>query len=334
VVLSISISCLVVFCFSPLAFSLSLSSLFLTHCFVGCRRRVRDKDAVGEMKRKYLGTELVADLPPEFLTFMQHLQSLDYADRPDYKVGCVSGTVPTPDRHAHAGACTHTRTHTFFLFLALSPCLALSLALFLCLRTVCTLVSCCSHRMRVCVCVCVVLPSLCVQMLWSLLQGLYHKLGGDESTPFDWERVPYMTKNRQRPLPSLLDLCFLKLASNIERFPDLKIPYSIKKRMLDFLIRIHDGKLPRTLLDRLLDRNLQELDLSPCVFSAEDYHYVATRCTRLRSLTLGLTTDAIIKVGVCVCVCVCVLSRSIVDNGCYGRCCCCYFARRLPCEHA
>jgi serine/threonine protein kinase len=180
-------------------------------------RRVRDKDAVGEMKKKYLGPNLVADLPNEFLLFMQHLQSLKYADKPDY------------------------------------------------------------HYMT------------------AILTHLYHKLGGDENTPFDWERVPYRHAARQRPLPSLLDLCFLKLASNIEDFPDMMIPYSVKKRMLDFLIRIHDGKLPRPLLDRLLDRNLQEVDLSPCQFTEADYHYVAQTCTRLRSLTLGATSDQILK---------------------------------------
>lgn len=39
-------------------------------------RRIRDKDAVGELKKKYLGPNLVADMPIEFLHFMQHLQTL------------------------------------------------------------------------------------------------------------------------------------------------------------------------------------------------------------------------------------------------------------------
>lgn len=36
------------------------------------------------MKVKYNTPELVKDLPPQFLAFMKHLKSLQYADRPDY----------------------------------------------------------------------------------------------------------------------------------------------------------------------------------------------------------------------------------------------------------
>jgi hypothetical protein len=35
----------------------------------------------------------------------------------------------------------------------------------------------------------------------------------------------------------------VKVAANLERFPDMKIPYTIKKRMLDFVIRIKNGYL-------------------------------------------------------------------------------------------
>ncbi len=37
------------------------------------------------MKKKLNNAELVGDSPEEFLNFMEHLQSLSYADRPDYK---------------------------------------------------------------------------------------------------------------------------------------------------------------------------------------------------------------------------------------------------------
>lgn len=47
-------------------------------------RRLKDKEQIGQMKIKTNTPDLVADLPPEFLQFMQHLQALDYADRPDY----------------------------------------------------------------------------------------------------------------------------------------------------------------------------------------------------------------------------------------------------------
>jgi len=47
-------------------------------------RRLKDKDKIGEMKVKFNTPELVKDLPHEFLNFMDHLQSLEYADKPDY----------------------------------------------------------------------------------------------------------------------------------------------------------------------------------------------------------------------------------------------------------
>lgn len=37
------------------------------------------------------------------------------------------------------------------------------------------------------------------------------------------------------------------------------------------------------------------MDLISCEFSEPDYHHLALTCTRLRSLTLGATTDAIVK---------------------------------------
>jgi tau tubulin kinase len=47
-------------------------------------RKLKDKDQIGDMKVKYNTPELVKDLPPQFLAFMKHLKSLQYADRPDY----------------------------------------------------------------------------------------------------------------------------------------------------------------------------------------------------------------------------------------------------------
>lgn len=47
-------------------------------------RKIRDKDQIGEMKSQYNNDELVTDLPVEFLKIMKHIQSLGYADRPDY----------------------------------------------------------------------------------------------------------------------------------------------------------------------------------------------------------------------------------------------------------
>eukprot|EP00026_Physarum_polycephalum_P007482 Phypoly_transcript_07544.p1 GENE.Phypoly_transcript_07544~~Phypoly_transcript_07544.p1 ORF type:complete len:475 (+),score=79.62 Phypoly_transcript_07544:105-1529(+) len=47
-------------------------------------RKLKDKDQIGDMKVKYNTPELVKDLPQQFLAFMKHLKSLQYADRPDY----------------------------------------------------------------------------------------------------------------------------------------------------------------------------------------------------------------------------------------------------------
>jgi len=47
-------------------------------------RRLKEKDQIGEMKIQHSNPELIQDLPPEFCTWMVHLQGLDYADQPDY----------------------------------------------------------------------------------------------------------------------------------------------------------------------------------------------------------------------------------------------------------
>eukprot|EP00736_Rhodelphis_marinus_P001530 Rmarinus@m.17399 len=47
-------------------------------------RRVKDKEQIGKIKDQYNGPQLVELLPPEFLKFMQHIQSIEYADTPDY----------------------------------------------------------------------------------------------------------------------------------------------------------------------------------------------------------------------------------------------------------
>jgi len=47
-------------------------------------RRVKDKDQIGEVKIQYNNAQLVKDLPKEFFLFMQHIQSLQYEDKPDY----------------------------------------------------------------------------------------------------------------------------------------------------------------------------------------------------------------------------------------------------------
>eukprot|EP01087_Luapelamoeba_hula_P019133 TRINITY_DN6297_c0_g1_i3.p1 TRINITY_DN6297_c0_g1~~TRINITY_DN6297_c0_g1_i3.p1 ORF type:complete len:863 (+),score=103.72 TRINITY_DN6297_c0_g1_i3:290-2878(+) len=180
-------------------------------------RRIKDKDKVGEMKKKLNHVQLVADLPDEFAKFMKHLQGLEFSDRPDYKY------------------------------------------------------------------------------LHNLLTGLYHKLHGTENTPFDWDIDPVIAK-RPRPIPSLQDLAFIVVSCYMEDYELPRVfPFSFKKRMLDFLIRVNNGRISRNMLDMLLDDRMTELDLVSCEFNEADYQHIATTCCKLKSLTLGATTDAIIR---------------------------------------
>jgi hypothetical protein len=90
-----------------------------------------------------------------------------------------------------------------------------------------------------------------------------------------------------RPLPSLVDLTFIRVASSLEEYPDTsRLPDAVKKRMLDFLIRINNGRVPRSVLDRLLDGNIQELDLVSCEFNEADYHHLAITCTNVSANSL------------------------------------------------
>lgn len=47
-------------------------------------RKIKDKEQVGTMKEKYDHTLLLKNMPSEFRTFLEHIQSLDYYDKPDY----------------------------------------------------------------------------------------------------------------------------------------------------------------------------------------------------------------------------------------------------------
>jgi len=80
-------------------------------------RKLKDKDQIGEMKIKYNTPDIVKDMPPQFLTFMKHLKTLNYGDKPDYN------------------------------------------------------------------------------LLQTLLSDLYHSIGCDEHTPFDWELTPLRNPN-------------------------------------------------------------------------------------------------------------------------------------------
>jgi tau tubulin kinase len=52
-------------------------------------RKIKDKEQVGLMKEKYDHRLLLKHLPSDFKQFMEHLQVLEYADKPDYAM--ISG---------------------------------------------------------------------------------------------------------------------------------------------------------------------------------------------------------------------------------------------------
>jgi len=47
-------------------------------------RKMKDKEAIGNLKEKFTTKELVKDLPKEFTLFLESLQKLGYGDDPDY----------------------------------------------------------------------------------------------------------------------------------------------------------------------------------------------------------------------------------------------------------
>lgn len=49
-------------------------------------RKMKDKEQVGNLKEKYDPTQFLKHLPSEFRLFLDHIQSLDYYDKPDYNM--------------------------------------------------------------------------------------------------------------------------------------------------------------------------------------------------------------------------------------------------------
>ncbi|XP_060071596.1 uncharacterized protein LOC132551469 isoform X1 [Ylistrum balloti] len=49
-------------------------------------RKIKDKEQVGNMKEKYDHTQLLKNMPNEFRSFLEHILSLDYFDKPDYSL--------------------------------------------------------------------------------------------------------------------------------------------------------------------------------------------------------------------------------------------------------
>ncbi|KAL6054012.1 Tau-tubulin kinase Asator like protein [Balamuthia mandrillaris] len=136
------------------------------------------------------------------------------------------------------------------------------------------------------------------QYLYDLLRGLYRKLHGDENTPFDWQRAPSAKPQRPRQLPMLRDLCFVQVSANVENYDAedvAKLPPGAKKQILDFQIRVCNGRMSPVILDRLLDPELRQLDLMACEFKEADYEHIATVCTKLQKLSLEANSDAVLK---------------------------------------
>ena len=161
--------------------------------------------------------QLVADLPKEFLYFMEHLQTLRYADRPNYTY------------------------------------------------------------------------------LHELLSDLYHKLGGDENTPFDWERERIAGPKRPKPVPNLVDICFLKVASNINRYTKIELEPSLQKRLVEFLLRVNDRVWDLQKMNMFLNDSLEEINLENCQISPEDFEYILTTCKNLKSLNAGCISEITLK---------------------------------------
>ncbi len=49
-------------------------------------RKMKDKEQVGNMKEKYDHNQSLRHMPGEFRTFVEHVQHLDYYDKPDYNM--------------------------------------------------------------------------------------------------------------------------------------------------------------------------------------------------------------------------------------------------------
>lgn len=49
-------------------------------------RKIKDKEQVGQKKEEYDHTQMLKNMPPEFKTFLEHIESLEYLDKPDYSL--------------------------------------------------------------------------------------------------------------------------------------------------------------------------------------------------------------------------------------------------------
>jgi len=53
-------------------------------------RKIKDKEQVGLMKEKYDHRLLLKHLPSDLRQFLEHIQTLEYAEKPDYAVSLIT----------------------------------------------------------------------------------------------------------------------------------------------------------------------------------------------------------------------------------------------------
>uniref|UniRef100_A0A7S4KTD0 Protein kinase domain-containing protein n=2 Tax=Paramoeba aestuarina TaxID=180227 RepID=A0A7S4KTD0_9EUKA len=138
--------------------------------------------------------------------------------------------------------------------------------------------------------------------LANMFGDLYTRLGGTESTPFDWDRPKAKGAGKIRPLPSLLDHClFVSVINARNLFTEKgneeflqKIPPKIRKKMFELYLQMHEGDASSSLLGVLIDKKLRELDLSRSNLSQKKLLQISQTLTSLRTLTLKPSDDDVI----------------------------------------
>eukprot|EP00009_Paramoeba_aestuarina_P007612 CAMPEP_0201522964 /NCGR_PEP_ID=MMETSP0161_2-20130828/18665_1 /ASSEMBLY_ACC=CAM_ASM_000251 /TAXON_ID=180227 /ORGANISM="Neoparamoeba aestuarina, Strain SoJaBio B1-5/56/2" /LENGTH=585 /DNA_ID=CAMNT_0047921947 /DNA_START=735 /DNA_END=2492 /DNA_ORIENTATION=- len=138
--------------------------------------------------------------------------------------------------------------------------------------------------------------------LINMFEDLYKRMGGTDKKPFDWDLPQSSAVRQSRPLPSLLDYAFVSLLSGREMTkrwitPEklAKLDPKIRLKMFEFLLRLHEGDLPQWLIEALLDKSVNILDLTRSKIPAERLFAIAQLVGDLEVLKLGPTSDEVLK---------------------------------------
>ena len=131
--------------------------------------------------------------------------------------------------------------------------------------------------------------------LHKTLNDLFQRLGGDENTPFDWERERVVGPRRPRGIPKLADLAFLQVASHVDSYPSIRLSPPAQKRLIQFLIRCNEGDWKASQLERILHSAMTELDLERCAMNEECFQRLVFKCPSLTNLRLGAVSDLELK---------------------------------------